>query len=99
MLALEYIFYQRNGNYHQIDTEKVPSKNHPFGVNRYNVKSKSNSVKAFQNPPTILEVKNINYLEKFGAEFVNSSYPSIEKVEALLTLYRITPTGQIELER
>ena len=45
-----------------------------------------------------MEVKNIPYLEKYGNEFINSEYPDVEKVEPLLVIYRITPTGLIEQE-
>lgn len=96
---MEYIFYQKDGNYHEINTETVPSKTHPLGVQNYDIKSRNNSVKAYQNPSTILEVKNIGYLIKYKDELVKSEYANVEMVEALLVLYRISPTGQIELEK
>lgn len=59
----------------------------------YDRHSRSNSVKAYQTEPTILEVKNIPYFDAYKDEFIESNYTNIYKVEVLLVLYRITPTG------
>jgi hypothetical protein len=45
------------------------------------------------NKPVEQEVKNRDYLLQNEHSMIDSDYDNIEKVEAILGLWRITPTG------
>jgi len=106
LIALEYIFYQKDGNYFSLKPEsKAGSRDEktakPLGTENYDFKQKNNHIKAFRNVPVNYEInKNISYLKEKQKILIETDYEGDNVVvEALLCLYRVTPTGQIEQDK
>ena len=104
LISLEYIYYQkRDGNYFSIKPESQTSSKmlKPLGTESYDNKQKKNHIKAFRSMPVNFEInRQVSYLEEMKEHFIETDYEDdYVVVEALLCIYRITPTGQIEQEK
>lgn len=111
IVALEYIYYQDNGNY--VELEETPERderdNHPLATEYYKLSDKD-AVRAFTDKPVNLRSKETPFLELHKNEFIRNetkNYNSedsqeaeekVKFVEALLALYHIMPNGQLELQ-
>ena len=103
LISLEYIFYQKDGIYHALKPESAASSKNikPLGTESYDWKQKSNHIKAFRQMPVNYEYnKTLSYLQEKKDTLIETDYEGDNVVaEALLCIYRVTPTGQIEQDK